>query len=98
MSENIKKTTLVSSTTDPVEIVSERNEDHMKFIFRGITLSNFLGERGETDYSKLSEIQIHIPLWAIPYLMRQQREAVAKYEKSELEKLNRLKKAYNTEV
>ena len=43
-------------------------------------------------------VDLYIPLWALPYVMRNQRTAIANHEKREMEFLKRIKDSFNTEV
>lgn len=78
------------------EVVKINNEPCLKLTIRGISLANYTS--AQRNYSKTQEAELIIPLWAIPYMMRDQRTAIAEFEAAELDFIARVKKAYNTEI
>lgn len=89
------KQTLVT-TNQEAKIIDIKGEPHMKLNLTGISLSNFTGP--QTTYAKKNQVEVYIPLYVIPYFMRNQREAVAEWEAKQLDVIDRVKKAFNTEV
>jgi hypothetical protein len=96
MKKNTAMGKLVTANVSDVEVIDIDHEPHLKLVFKGITYHNYTSSKRSCVNQK--EVEILLPLWAIPYFMRNQREAVAKFEIKQLDFLNRIKTAYNTEV
>lgn len=90
----MEKRKYVASTLEcSIEIVN--GEECMKLAFKGRSHKKYING----DFSDRSNvIEMFVPLFAVPYTLIAQRRAVAKYEADCLDKINRLKQAYNTEV
>jgi hypothetical protein len=88
-----KRTLVATDFNCRTEMV--RNELCLVVESRGLTLSEY---KGNANYSHVKQTTIYLPLWAIPYMMEQQRKAIADWEEKQLEFIDRIKEAYNTEV
>lgn len=89
---------IVAYQTECTSIDHIDNSDYIKISYRGPTVQAI--ERNKVDYSKFRNEtnEIFIDLYSVPYLMKQMRQVVARYEQQQLSKINTLKNAFNTEV
>lgn len=90
-----RKDTLVSYNFE-ARIEYIKGDEHLVISAKGISHKN--ASSNNTSYANQKTTEIYLPLWMIPYFMRKQREAIALYEKGELDKIARIKNAYNTPV
>lgn len=89
------KQTLVTANFQ-TEVIDINNEAHLKIVFTGIPLSNYKSKN--RTWAKANTLELYMPLEYTPYMMRLQRESVAKWEKRKLEFIQRIKSAYNQPV
>ena len=90
----MEKRTLVTTHGNP-KVKNIGGEMCMEIEYTGISLTEYT-YRGRR--LKPKSVKIFIPLYAIPAMMREQRQAIAEYETKQKEMIDRLKKAYNTEI
>lgn len=91
----MNKQTLVSSNFE-CNVIDVKGEPHLELTIKGISHKNYASSK--VSFANQSELKLYIPLWAIPYRMRKEREAVGAWEIRQLDFLKRIKDSYNTEV
>jgi hypothetical protein len=90
-----RKETLVVGNHE-CRIENKNNEPYLVISYKGISEHNFSSSK--TTWAKQKVYEIYLPLYYLPYIMKSQREKIAEWETKEKDFIDRIKKAYNTEV
>lgn len=89
----------IYSTNTKSEIKMINGEECMCMSFTGPALQRILRNENRPYADKnIKELVITTPLYMIGYIMRDQRQTVAKWEERRLEEIKRIKEAYNVPV
>lgn len=89
----------IYSTNTKSEIKRIDNEECMVMTFTGPALQRILRKEDSPYADKnIKELIITTPLYMLRYIMRDQRQTIAKWEKGRIEEIERIKEAYNTPV
>lgn len=91
----MRKETLVSINFE-CSIISIKNEKHLKIKADGLSLKQYSSNK--VSYANKKAIELILPIWIIPYFLREQRKSIAGWEEHELRFIKQIKSAYNTEV
>ena len=89
------KQTLVTGNFK-TEVVDINNEPFLKINFSVIPLAKYKSRN--PSWANTNKLELYMPLEYTPYMMRQQRESVAKWEKRKLEFIKRIKDSYNQPI
>jgi hypothetical protein len=76
------------------KIININHEKFLEMTFTGVSQTNY----GKNNFSSYKESQIVMPLWCLPYSLREQRKSIKEWEITELDFINRIKNSFNQEI
>lgn len=88
----MRKTTIASSNLE-FSYDTFNNQPHLVIKIKGIPKKRYISH--EADWSNQNEVEIIIPMCALPYVMRNQKKTITTHLKNELSKIEAMKKAFS---
>lgn len=91
----MNKQTIVSTNFE-CEVTDIKNEPHLKITIKGISHKSY--SSNNPSYVKQNFVELYIPLWGIPYMLRGQRESIAKWKKRQEDFVGRIVSSYKQDL